>query len=140
MKSSIFWDITPCSPLSQPTFRRNISPPSSTCHLLSRWFLAHLMFSTLKMEAICSSETPVDFQRTTRRYIPEDGTLQSKFCVQTKIKATKARHRSVPPGRCWDSTSDLGRNDFGSTSFPVYYPHHSTLYSELQILQMTINK
>jgi hypothetical protein len=27
-------------------------------------------FSTLKMEATCSSETPVDFQRTTRCYIP----------------------------------------------------------------------
>jgi hypothetical protein len=31
--------------------------------------------STLKMEAICSSETSVDFQRATRRYIPEDSTL-----------------------------------------------------------------
>jgi hypothetical protein len=28
------------------------------------------------METICSSETSVDTQRTTRRYIPEDGTLQ----------------------------------------------------------------
>jgi hypothetical protein len=26
--------------------------------------------STLKMEAICSSETSVNFQQTTRRYIP----------------------------------------------------------------------
>jgi hypothetical protein len=34
-------------------------------------------FSTLKMEAICSSETSVDTQRTTQRYIPEDGTLQT---------------------------------------------------------------
>jgi hypothetical protein len=30
--------------------------------------------STLKTEAICSSETSVDFQRTTRRYISEDKT------------------------------------------------------------------
>jgi hypothetical protein len=30
-------------------------------------------FSTLKIET-CSSETSVDFQRTTRRYIPEDRT------------------------------------------------------------------
>jgi hypothetical protein len=29
------------------------------------------------MEAICSSETSVDTQRTTLRYIPEDGTLQA---------------------------------------------------------------
>jgi hypothetical protein len=34
------------------------------------------MFSILKMEAICSSETSVDTQRATRRYIPEDGSLQ----------------------------------------------------------------
>jgi hypothetical protein len=38
------------------------------CHLLSRWFLAQLIFSTPKMEAICS-ETSVDTQRTTRRCI-----------------------------------------------------------------------
>jgi hypothetical protein len=31
--------------------------------------------STLKMEATCLSETSVDFQRTTRRYIPEDRIL-----------------------------------------------------------------
>jgi hypothetical protein len=30
MKGSIFWDITPCIPgESKPTFRRNISPPTS---------------------------------------------------------------------------------------------------------------
>jgi hypothetical protein len=34
--------------------------------------------STLKLEATCSSETSVDFQRTRWRYISEDGTLQSK--------------------------------------------------------------
>jgi hypothetical protein len=44
----------------------------SACHLLSRWFLVKIIFSTLKMEAICSSETSVDTQRTTLRYIPED--------------------------------------------------------------------
>jgi hypothetical protein len=32
--------------------------------------------STLKMEATCSSETSADFRQTTRRYIPEDRTLQ----------------------------------------------------------------
>jgi hypothetical protein len=29
----------------------------------------------LKMEATCSSETPIDFQRNTRNYIPEDRTI-----------------------------------------------------------------
>jgi hypothetical protein len=33
--------------------------------------------STLKMEAICSSKTSVDFQRTIRRYIPEHGILHN---------------------------------------------------------------
>jgi hypothetical protein len=32
--------------------------------------------SVLKMEATCSSETSVDFQRTTRRNVPEDRTLR----------------------------------------------------------------
>jgi hypothetical protein len=29
LKTTIFWDIMPCSPLSQPTFQRNILAPSS---------------------------------------------------------------------------------------------------------------
>jgi hypothetical protein len=37
--------------------------------------------STLKIEATCFSETSVDFQRTTRRHIPEDGTLQANSCL-----------------------------------------------------------
>jgi hypothetical protein len=36
--------------------------------------------STLKMEAICSSETSVEFQRITQRYIPEDSTLHHILC------------------------------------------------------------
>jgi hypothetical protein len=42
--------------------------------------------STPKMEAMCSSETPVDFHRTTRRYIPEHKeTALSHFCKFHKI-------------------------------------------------------
>jgi hypothetical protein len=55
---------------------------------------------TLKMEATCFSETSVDFQRTKRRYVPEDiqlfittavrtssylGGLNSFFCVRFKL-------------------------------------------------------
>jgi hypothetical protein len=36
------------------------------------------------MEAICSSETSTDIQRTTWRYIPEDGTLQNQTTVPKK--------------------------------------------------------
>jgi hypothetical protein len=38
-------------------------------------FLAYS--STLKMEAICSSEASVDFQQATRRYIPQERILQN---------------------------------------------------------------
>jgi hypothetical protein len=54
------------------------------CHLLSRSFLAQLIFSALEKEAICSSETSVDSERTTRRYIPEDGTLHNHRCENLK--------------------------------------------------------
>jgi hypothetical protein len=40
--------------------------------------------STLKMEAICYSETSVDTQRTTRRYIAEDGTLKLEIYFMQK--------------------------------------------------------
>jgi hypothetical protein len=36
-------------------------------------------FSTQKMEAICSSETPVDFQQATRRLIPQDKTVYNDY-------------------------------------------------------------
>jgi hypothetical protein len=54
MKSTIIWDITPCSSLK--------------VNLLSRWYLDRF-FSALKMEAIFSTDTSVDFQRTARRLV-----------------------------------------------------------------------
>jgi hypothetical protein len=83
MKSIIFWDMTPCSLLSfnrrfggkyrlHLQGRRNMFRKPA-CHLLARWF-AEPIFSTLKMEAIYSSETQAETQRTTRRHIPEDDT------------------------------------------------------------------
>jgi hypothetical protein len=80
MKSTIFSEITPCSPLKVNrrfggTYRlhlqgRKISQARNPRE--NRWqgfilvsCLAH--FYTLKMEAICCSETSVDFQRSTRR-------------------------------------------------------------------------
>jgi hypothetical protein len=44
--------------------------------------------STLKMEATCSCETSVDFQRTTLRYIPEDRTLYNHCCENLKFYIT----------------------------------------------------
>jgi hypothetical protein len=57
--------------------------------MLSRWFLAQLIFSTLKMEAICSSETSVNTQQTTRHYIPEDATLHNNRCENLKSYMVK---------------------------------------------------
>jgi hypothetical protein len=53
---------------SQPTFQRNMLPSSES------------MTKALKMETICSPETSVDFQRTTRLYVPEDSTLHNHSC------------------------------------------------------------
>jgi hypothetical protein len=64
MKCSVFWDITPCRTLQLPRAFTLVS-----C-------LAYP--STLKIEAILSSEKSVDFQQTTRRYISEDRTLRNK--------------------------------------------------------------
>jgi hypothetical protein len=43
MKSSIFWDITPCSPLKVNRSFGETSNSSPACHLLSLWFLARLI-------------------------------------------------------------------------------------------------
>jgi hypothetical protein len=50
----------------------NYLPPAFTL------FLAYS--STLKMKPICSSETSVDFQRTTQRYVTEDRILHNHRC------------------------------------------------------------
>jgi hypothetical protein len=87
---------------SQPTFRRNMSSPSSGSknnptmkparkQVESSAFtlVSYSAYSSnLKMEAISSSETPVGFQRTTRYYILEDRT-RDFTCIS-----------SVPLGKC----------------------------------------
>jgi hypothetical protein len=78
---TIFWDITPCKPLK--VNRRfggaelRLSPDFTlvSCSAYS---------SILKMEAICSSETSIAFQRTTRRHIPEDDSLHDHRCENLK--------------------------------------------------------
>jgi hypothetical protein len=52
---------------------------------LARWF-AEPISSTLKIEAMCSSETSVEIQRTTRRHIPEDDTLKNYIFRQMLCK------------------------------------------------------
>jgi hypothetical protein len=44
--------------------------------IASYWFLVWAYLSTLKMEAIWSSEMSVDCQWTTQHYVPEDRPVQ----------------------------------------------------------------
>jgi hypothetical protein len=63
MTSSFFWDLTPGSPLKVNQVKVLIlSPPAFTLDSCSAYS------STMELEATCSSETSVGFQRSTRRY------------------------------------------------------------------------
>jgi hypothetical protein len=62
------WSFTPSSPIRLDD-RRTWN--------ITFWLLAEIISSTLKIEVKSSSVTSVDTQRTTRRYIPEDNTLQN---------------------------------------------------------------
>jgi hypothetical protein len=50
------------------------------------------LFSALKMEITCSSETSVDFQWTIECYVPEDSTLSGNFFPMWKSKGTTSRN------------------------------------------------
>jgi hypothetical protein len=76
MKSIIFWDMTPYSSLSVNRRFEGTCRLKQACHMPAFWFLSGLISWTLKMEAICSSETSVDTQRITWRHIPEDNILK----------------------------------------------------------------
>jgi hypothetical protein len=103
MKSSTLWDITPCSSVKiNRRFGRHI-----TSHLQGRKLSqarnhygagnkqgrihARFLFSDssmVKMEAIYSAETSVDFHRPTRRYIPEERTL-----IPTTVKTSNPENK-----------------------------------------------
>jgi hypothetical protein len=100
MKNAIFWDITLCSPLK---VNRHFGGTYCLClqgprirrerNQLKGRRQAELVFcldysSTLKMEATCSPEKSVDFQRTTRRYIPDDSSTLRPFSYRPIIKCT----------------------------------------------------
>jgi hypothetical protein len=92
MKSTIFWDITPCSLLKVNrrfggTYRIHLKGRISRgrYHRESGWQAKTLVscsaYSALKVEAIYSSETLDEFQWLTECYIPEDSTLHSSVVV-----------------------------------------------------------
>jgi hypothetical protein len=90
VKSTIFWDITSCSPLKVNwrfggTYRlhfqsRKISQAKTRMKAGGNQSCFSAYSLTLKMEAICYSETSVDSRQTARRFMPEDGTLHNHRC------------------------------------------------------------
>jgi hypothetical protein len=68
-------------------------------------------YLALKMEAICSSETSVDFQRTTRYHKPEDSTLYYHRCENLKSYCFIILFKSFPM---------FLRDLLGSIFFAVY--------------------
>jgi hypothetical protein len=94
VKSIIFCDVTPCSLLScnrrfGGTYRlhlegwRNNFSKNQRAECLPPAYLlvlAEIISSTLKVEAVWSSEMLVATQQTTRCHIPEDDTLHNHRC------------------------------------------------------------
>jgi hypothetical protein len=88
-------------------------------------------YSTLKMNETCSYEMLVDFQRTIRRCIPEDRTLQGHRCENLKFCKFQIRYRpvsfydfmvyltklSVGPGSRELETARANYNEMASHSF-----------------------
>jgi hypothetical protein len=99
ISSSTFFNITPCSPLK---FNRLLEEHVAFMALLAACFMlvSCLAYSSaLKLEATWFSETLVEFQRTTCRYIPEDRILHSHGCENLKSYKVNNRSRSLnlPP-------------------------------------------
>jgi hypothetical protein len=105
MENSVFWVITLCSSLKvNGRFR-------GTCHLHlqsrrlqheagSRQSSSLAYSSTLKMKETCSSETSVDFKRTTRRCIPEDTTLHNRRWEN--LRSYKMKYGIVGTWHAWE--------------------------------------
>jgi hypothetical protein len=96
MKNAVFWDVVPCRSCVNRRFggtyrhhfqgikirvrRISVSRLQPPAHAGS----SHADFSTLKIEAISSSETSVH-TRPTRRHIPEDGILHHTINLLTVL-------------------------------------------------------
>jgi hypothetical protein len=90
-KSTVFCDIKPFSPLKvtdvseeHMTSIFRVKPRKIPAWKQVADRVSCSDFSTQKMDAICSSETSVDFQRRTRRYIAEDSIVHNHRCESIK--------------------------------------------------------
>jgi hypothetical protein len=87
--------------LYNPTF-----PASQLLSLPPAFTLvSYSTYLTLKMEAICSFEKPVDFQRITWRYITEGNTLHTRNCL--KVAGTRCRNISLKIFTNWYTLSTI---------------------------------
>jgi hypothetical protein len=91
--------------------------------------------STLKMEATCSSGTSVDFQRTARRYIPEDRTLHGHRCesLESYRLHTYSLLNQCPFIETENSTHLITKHDSVHCPVSVQYSSHSRYFSPLDV-------
>jgi hypothetical protein len=90
MKSSIFWDTTPCSPL-KANWRFG-----ATCRL-------HLQGRKISRAKRPAWNRSADFQQTTRRYIPEDITLpfMSVYSLSWRFQTRLLNFRWLDNSEWW---------------------------------------
>jgi hypothetical protein len=71
----VYWVVAPFGLVAITDFRMNVLYSSSALKMV-----AGIDYSTLKMEATCSSKTSGSLYQTTRRHILEDGVLHGHHC------------------------------------------------------------
>jgi hypothetical protein len=102
---TIIWEMTPCSRVERTAPIFNVKTQAYLA--ANSDYLAYTL--TLKMEAVCSSETWVNCYHTTRSLVPDDGTAQtnrahthpdthrpSKYFVFFRVSCTCVIHTSHP--------------------------------------------
>jgi hypothetical protein len=83
MKSTIFWDVTPCILYKTSIFWKHVLPPSLGSKDRRSKQLVLLLFSLIfdsEDEAVYSSETSLNFYQTIRGHNPEASTLTILVC------------------------------------------------------------
>jgi hypothetical protein len=94
MKTSVFWDLTPCGSCKDRRFggKYNLHRQGITNRLLvtANVVPSSSIIVTLMMQTIRSSETSV-FIRVSRHHIPEDDIIHRKHKVSEKLSVSVFR-------------------------------------------------